>query len=56
MKEKKIEISFEEYKELLEIKGRYEEIKNRPVEIKYVYVYEPKPIELPPSKITWTTY
>ena len=53
MKDKKetIIISLEEYKELLEIKGKYEELKQHP-EIKYIYVYEPKPyIETP--KITW---
>lgn len=49
----KIEISIEEYKELLEIKGRYEELKNRPVEIRYVYVNEPKPIDTTP-KVTWS--
>lgn len=46
-----IEILLEEYKELLEIKGKYEELKQHP-EIKYIYVYETKPyIEVP--KITW---
>lgn len=29
MKEQKIEITLEEYKELLEIKGKYEEIKKK---------------------------
>ena len=52
MKEKKIEISLEEYKELLEIKGKYKELKEHP-EIKYVYVYETKPyVDITP-KITW---
>lgn len=52
MKEQKIEISLEEYKELLEIKGKYEELKEHP-EIKYIYLYEPKPqIDLTP-KVTW---
>lgn len=53
MKDKKIEISLEEYKELLEIKGKYEELKNRPVEIKYVYVYEPRPIIDTTPTVTW---
>lgn len=48
----KIEISLEEYKELLEIKGKYEELKEHP-EIRYIHIYETKPyIEMPP-KITW---
>ena len=47
----KISIDLKEYKELLEIKGKYEELKQHP-EIKYVYVHETKPyIETP--KITW---
>lgn len=47
----KIEISLDEYKELLEIKGKYEELKQHP-EIKYIYVYDYKPyVENP--KITW---
>ena len=47
----KIEISLDEYKELLEIKGKYEELKQHP-EIKYIYVYDYKPyVESP--KITW---
>jgi len=47
----KISIDLKEYKELLEIKGKYEELKQHP-EIKYVYIYETKPyIEMP--KITW---
>lgn len=54
-KEDKIEITLQEYKELLEIKGKYEELKNRPVEIRYVYVHEQTPrityIDMPP-KIT----
>ena len=41
--EKKIEISLEEYKELLEIKGKYEELKKHP-EIKYIYVYDTKEV------------
>ena len=52
MSKEKIEISLEEYKELLEIKGKYEELKERP-EIKYIYVYETKPyVDITP-KITW---
>lgn len=48
----KIEILLEEYKELLEIKGKYEELKEHP-EIRYIHIYETKPyIEMPP-KITW---
>ena len=54
MKEKKIEISLEEYKELLEIKGKYEELKKHPI-IQYVYVYDTKPyVDITP-KITWTS-
>lgn len=52
-KDKKIEISIEEYKELLEIKGKYEELKQHP-EIKYVYVYETKPFVDITPKITWS--
>lgn len=52
MKKQKIEITLEEYKELLEIKGKYEEIKKHPI-IQYVYVYDPKPyVDITP-KITW---
>lgn len=52
MKEQKIEIPLEEYKELLEIKGKYEEIKKHPV-IQYVYVYDAKPyVDISP-KVTW---
>ena len=40
MKDNKITIDLEEYKELLEIKGKYEELKQHP-EIKYIYIYEP---------------
>ena len=40
MNKDKIEISLEEYKELLEIKGKYEELKEHS-EIKYIYIYEP---------------
>jgi hypothetical protein len=49
-----IEISLEEYKELLEIKGKYEELKeNKENKVKYVYVYDTKTcIDLTP-KITW---
>ena len=47
-----ITISLEEYKELLEIKGKYEETKKHPI-IQYVYVYDTKPwIDVTP-KITW---
>ena len=55
--EQKIEISLEEYKELLEIKGKYEELKQHP-EIKYIYVHEPYPTKIIDTtpKITWTTY
>ena len=50
--ENNITISIEEYKELLEIKGKYEELKEHP-EIRYIHIYETKPyIEMPP-KITW---
>lgn len=53
IKEKKIEISLEEYKELLEIKGKYKELKNHP-EIKYIYIYDTKPyIDTKTPKITW---
>lgn len=52
MKDKKIEISLEEYKKLLEIKGKYEELKEHP-EIKYIYVYEAKPFVDITPKITW---
>lgn len=52
MNEKKIEITLEEYKQLLEIKGKYEEIKKQPI-IQYVYIYDTKPyVDLTP-KITW---
>ena len=47
-----IEILLEEYKELLEIKGKYEELKQHP-EIKYIYIYETKPYIESPIKITW---
>lgn len=51
MKEKTIEISLEEYKKLLEIKGKYEELKEHP-EIRYIHIYNTTPyIETP--KITW---
>lgn len=50
--DEKITILLEEYKDLLEIKGKYEELKQHP-EIKYVYVYETKPyVDITP-KITW---
>ena len=49
-----IEISLKEYKELLEIKGRYEELKEHQ-KIEYIYVYQTKPYEFTP-KITWATY
>ena len=53
----KIEIDLEEYKELLEIKGKYEELKNHP-EIKYVYVYDYniKPVVDWTPKVTWGEY
>lgn len=47
-----IEILLEEYKELLEIKGKYEELKQHP-EIKYIYIYDTKPYSENPIKITW---
>jgi len=50
-----IEITLEEYKELLEIKGKYEELKQHP-EIKYIYVYEQNPtkiIDTTPT-VTWS--
>ena len=49
---KTIEILLEEYKELLEIKGKYEELKQHP-EIKYIYLYDTKPVIENPIKITW---
>ncbi len=52
MEEKKIEITLEEYKELLETKGKYEELKTHP-EIKYIYIYEKPVIDKTPI-ITWT--
>ena len=64
MKDKKIlisnetiEILLEEYKELLEIKGKYEELKQHP-EIKYIYMYEPYPTKIIDTtpKVIWTTY
>lgn len=52
--EEKIEISLEEYKELLEIKGKYEELKEHP-EIKYIYIYEAYPTKIIDTKptVTW---
>ena len=54
-KEKQIiEITLEEYKELLEIKWKYDELKQHP-EIKYIYVYEPyhtKIIDTTPT-VSW---
>ena len=51
-KKEKIEIDLEEYKKLLEIKGKYEELKEHP-KIEYVYIYETKPcVDITP-KITW---
>lgn len=49
-----IEITLEEYKELLEIKGKYEELKQHP-EIKYIYVSEPYPTKIIDTtpKVTW---
>ena len=50
-----VEITLEEYKELLEIKGKYEELKEHP-EIKYIYLYEPYPtkiIDTTPT-VTWS--
>lgn len=53
MSNKKIEITLEEYKELLEIKGKYEELKEHP-NIKYIYVYETKPhFEVPKITCRW---
>ena len=51
--EKKIEIDLEEYKELLEIKGKYEELKEQQ-NIKYIYVYDTKPYINTTPKITWS--
>ena len=52
--EDKITIPIEEYKELLEIKGRYEELKKHP-EIKYIYLYEQYPTKIIDTtpKVTW---
>ena len=47
-----IEILLEAYKELLEIKGKYEELKQYH-EIKYIYIYNTKPYIENPTKITW---
>lgn len=57
MEDNKITIDLEEYKELLEIKGKYEELKQHP-EIKYIYLYEPYPTKIIDTtpKVTWTTY
>ena len=54
MKDNKITIPIEEYKELLEIKGRYEELKKHP-EIKYIYLYEQYPTKIIDTtpKVTW---
>ena len=54
MSRDKIEISLEEYKELLEIKGKYEELKEHP-EIKHIYIYEPYPTKIIDTipKVTW---
>ena len=54
MNKEKIEISLEEYKELLEIKGKYEELKEHP-EIKHIYIYEPYPTKIIDTKptVTW---
>ena len=50
-----IEILLEEYKDLLETKGKYEELKQHP-EIKYIYMYEPYPTKIIDTtpKVTWT--
>ena len=48
----KIEIDLEEYKKLVEIKGKYEELKEHP-EIKYIYVYDSRPYIDNTPKITW---
>ena len=52
MKEENITITLKEYKELLELKGRYEELKEHP-EIRYIYVSAP--VYTPPQypKITY---
>ena len=57
MKDNKITIDLKEYKELLEIKGKYEELKQHP-EIKYIYMYDPYPTKIIDTtpKVTWTTY
>ena len=56
MKDNKITIDLEEYKKLLEIKGKYEELKQHP-EIKHIYMYEPYPTKIIDTtpKVTWTT-
>lgn len=52
MKEEKIEITLKEYKELLETKVKYEELKQQ-TNTKYIYIYENKPyVDITP-KITW---
>ena len=48
--ERLIQIPLEEYKELLEIKGKYEEIKKHPI---IQYVYDTKPYVGITPKITW---
>lgn len=54
-KEDKIEITLQEYKELLETKGKYEELKQQ-TNIKYIYIYENKPyVDITP-KVTWTYF
>ena len=52
MKEENITITLKEYKELPELKGRYEELKEHP-EIRYIYVSAP--VYTPPHypKITY---
>ena len=55
-REDKIGVTLQEYKELLEIKGKYEELKNRPVKIRYVYVLDQTPRIIyndRPPKITY---
>lgn len=49
-----VEITLEEYKELIETKGKYEELKEHP-EIKYIYLYEPYPTKIIDTtpKVTW---
>lgn len=56
MKEERITISLEEYKELLEIKGKYEEVKEQKEIVKYIPItIHSNWIDTMP-KVTWTTF